>query len=570
MRNNRIRLRAINYFIITLLLFVGSLQAQWQNLPSVTGTHGMVSTASPLASEAAFDVLKNGGNAIDAAIAAAFAIGVVEPDGSGIGGGGCMLVYLEKEKKTFYINFYQKASEKIEEVDWKYGEGDSPKIVLVPGNVAGLTTALKEFGTMELKDIMKYAIEYAENGFPIDKTLATILLDNYELLEKNDELKKAFLPTGFPLMEGETLVQKDLAKTLRIISEKGAKGFYEGEIAKRISEGVTSNGGRITLNDLKNYKAEIGEPIKGSYRGYEVVTANVPQSGVALIETLNMFEFINFKKLGHYTESPMALHLMSESLLRSYADRYYYVGDPKFSDIPVAGLASKVYAFNRFQDIDFFKTDEAGYRKTEPGDPYEFMPAVPDYKETDSEKSGHTTHISVIDKDGNMVALTQTLGTFFGSGYSVAGIIFNDSYSNFSSRVDANKLAPNKTPRSTISPTFLLKDGEPFLAIGTPGGGRIIAALAEIIVNIVDFGMSAESANQAPRFYCQVNDSYLNLEGRFSESMREAMIKKGHNLKIHGDFDLFFGGAQFIIVDKETGKLYGTADARRGGVPMGY
>lgn len=569
MKINRIQ-RITTLVTITLLLFVGSLHAQWQNLPSVTGSNGMVSTAHPLASEAALDVLKNGGNAIDAAVAAAFAIGVVEPDGSGLGGGGCMLVYLEKEKKTFYINFYQKTSEKIEEVNWSYDEGDNPKVVLVPGNVAGLTTALEEYGTMERKDVMKYAIEYAENGFPIDNTLATILLDNYELLEKNEELKKAFLPTGFPLMEGETLVQKELANTLRTIADQGAKGFYEGEIAKRISEGVTSNGGRITLNDLKNYKAEIGKPLKGYYRDYEVVTANVPQSGVALIETLNMFEFINFKNLGHYTESPLALHLMAETLLRTYADRYYYVGDPHFSDIPVEGLTSKVYAFNRFQDIDFYSTDEKGYRETEPGDPNEYVPATPEYKETESEKSGHTTHLSVVDKDGNMVALTQTLGTFFGSGYSVAGIIFNDSYTNFSTRVDANKLAPNKTPRSTISPTILLKDGEPFLAIGTPGGGRIIAAMAEIIVNIVDFGMTAESANQAPRFYCQVNDSYLNLENRFSEPMRAALETKGHELKIHGDFDLFFGGAQFIIVDKENGKLYGTADVRRGGVAMGY
>ena len=569
MKTNRIRFN-INYFIITLVLFVGSLQAQWQNLPSETGTNGMVSTAHPLASEAALDVLKNGGNAIDAAVAAAFAIGVVEPDGSGLGGGGCMLVYLEKEKKTFYINFYQKASEKIEEVDWNRDEGDCAKLVLIPGNVAGLTTALENFGTMELKDVIKYAISYAENGFPVDNTLATILLDNYPLLEKNDETKEAFLPTGFPLMEGETLVQKNLAQTLRTISEQGAKGFYEGEIAKRISENVTDNGGRITLNDLKNYKAEIGEPLKGYYRGYEVLTANVPQSGIALIETLNMFEFINFKKLGHYTESPMALHLMAETLLRSYADRYYYVGDPKFSDIPINGLASKVYAFNRFQDIDFFSTNETGYRKTEAGDPFEYNVASTEYSETDSEKSGHTTHLSVVDRDGNMVALTQTLGTFFGSGFSVGGIIFNDSYTNYSSNVDANKLEPNKTPRSTISPTFLLKDGEPFLAIGTPGGGRIIAALAEIIVNVVDFGMSAESANQAPRFYCQVNDSYLNLENRISEPIREALIGKGHELKIHGDFDLFFGGAQFIIVDKENGKLYGTADARRGGVAMGY
>ncbi len=558
MLNRLLKYRRTLTVLIILLLWQYPLFSQPGKLPSVQGANGMVSTAHPLASEAALQVLKNGGNAVDAAIAAAFTIGVVEPDGSGIGGGGSMLIYMKEKNTSYYIDFYQKASEEVNQIDWKRSEGFNAKTILIPGNVAGLVTAIDNFGTVSLDEVLEDAIRYAEQGFPIDNTLATIILDNFELIDRYKSTRNIFMPGGFPLMEGDVLVQKELANTLRVIAEKGIKGFYEGEVAQKISKSVRNAGGMITLNDLKNYKAEITQPLMGNYRGYDIVTANLPQSGVALIETMNMMENINFKELGHYTESSLALHLMSEIFLRSYADRFDVVGDPKYSEIPVNGLLSKDYANARFRQISNDSTSAKGYRKTEPGNPLDY------------DNSGQTTHISVVDKEGNMVSLTQTLGTFFGSGFSVDGIVFNSSYINFSARIENNKLEPGKTPRSTISPTFLFKDGKPFLCLGTPGGGRIIATLAEIIVNIVDFGMSAESANQAPRFYCQVNDDYLNMEKRISESIRAVLLKKGHNIKVYEDFDLFFGGAQFIIIDRDNNKLYGTADKRRGGVALGY
>jgi gamma-glutamyltranspeptidase / glutathione hydrolase len=558
----------ILFFAVVFSITVSSIFSQPRDLESVTGTNGMVSTAHPLASQTALTILKNGGNAVDAAVGAAFSIGVVEPDGSGIGGGGSMMIYLNDEKKVYYINFYQKASMEVDKLDYKRREdGISAKTALVPGNVAGLTEALEEFGSMNLEDVLDDAIKYAEDGFPVDNTLSGVLLDNIEILQKYPATSKIFLPGGFPLMEGDILKQPELASTLKIIKEDGDEGFYEGEIAEKIVAGITSEGGVITLDDLEDYEPEILEPLVGDYRGYKIYSANAPQSGASIIQSLNMMENIDFKKYGHFTESTATLHLMAETFLRSYADRYYFVGDPNFAELPLDIITSQEYADQRFAEINFDYTLKEGYRKTPAGNPY----GVKENQTVNElEELGHTTHISIVDKNGNMVSLTQTLGTFFGCGYSVEGIIFNSSLINFSSKGDVNQLEPGKTPRSTISPTIIVKDDKPFAAIGTPGGGRIVASLTEIIVNVIDFEMSAESANQAPRFYCQVNDDYLNMENRISEKVRNELEEKGHQLKVYGEFDLYFGGAQFIIVNWDKHKFYGTADKRRGGVALGY
>ena len=568
--------RIVTTGLFAILFIYSFCFAQPRDLKSVEGKNGLVSTAHPLASQAALDILKSDGNAVDAAVAAAFTIGVVEPDGSGLGGGGCMVIYLKKENKAYFINFYHCASKEVNEIDYKRSEGINAKTALVPGAVSGLTTALEKFGTKSIKDVTKDAIKYAAIGFPIDNTLATIILDNLNVLDKYESTKKVFTPGGFPLVEGDTLKQPELASTLKTIAKKGAKGFYEGEIAEEISSGIYKEGGRITLDDLKNYHAQIEEPLYGSYRGYKIISANAPQAGATLIEAMNMMENIDFNKLGYYTESASTMHLMSEVLLRAYADRYYHLGDPNYHDIPINGFLSKEFAKARFADIDIDKTNPAGYRKT-----ISVSPASYDYDRTndkgstpedinDTESSGHTTHISVVDKDGNMVSLTQTLGTFFGCGYSVAGVLFSSGYINFSSKIEVNIVEPGKTPRSTISPTIILKDDKPFMCLGSPGGGRIISTLAEIIVNVIDFGMTAESANQAPRFHLTINEDELSMENRIPQSIRDELIKKGHTIKVFNDFDLFFGGAQFIIADPESGTYYGTADKRRGGVALGY
>ena len=265
---------------------------------------------------------------------------------------------------------------------------------------------------------------------------------------------------------------------------------------------------------------------------------------------------------------------MAETFRHVYADRSAFIEDPRFGYVPVDGLTSKEYAHTRYEDILKELSEPKDYRKTKPGQPENFSVPV-DSSLHENEKAlefdgGHTTHLSVIDKDGSMVSLTQTLGTFFGSGYTCAGVLFNNGMYNFSSSSSLNKKEPNKQPRSAIAPTLILKDNKPFISIGSPGASRIIASVVEVIVNIIDYGMNPEEANFSPRFFCQKFDDHLYLESRIPETVVEELKTKGHNVQVLGSFDLFFGGVQLITVDPETGIYYGSADPRRGGSAIGY
>lgn len=625
-------------FVLLLLvsypIMVGLTQFDQQNIKqSVTSKLGMVATAHPLASKAAYEILQMGGNAIDAAVAAAFAIGVVEPDGSGLGGGGGMVIYLAKERKSFFVNYYQRGSEYIDELEYDPStDRKSAKAILVPGTAAGLIKALENFGTLPLQTVLQPAIELAENGFPIDATLSSIILDNVELLQKYPSTAEVYLRDGFPLMEGDTIKQTELAKTLRKISLDGRAGFYEGEIAEQIVRDVTGEGGMITINDLKNYQAEILQPVQGSYRGHTIISANPPQSGISIIEALNILEKYNIRKLGHFSTSTETAHLLAETLRRVYADRSAYIGDPKYGYVPINGLLSKDYAESRFSDIDLSMSNPPDYRKTKEGNPSAYGRISKENKlveeqisqrkyfnededdegysnkenlddlfdswgkvkknkihtdkksdslinnnydkkevelELEHEFDGHTTHLSIIDKDGNMVSLTQTLGTFFGSGFTSAGVLFNGSMSNYSQNLKINIAEANKQPRSSISPTIILKDDKPFLVLGSPGATRIVATVVQLIINMIDFDMDVEQSNQAPRLFCQKFDDYLHLESRFSKEVQDGLERKGHRLRIYGDYDLYFGGAQIVGMNPVTGEFFGSADLRRGGSAMG-
>ena len=463
--------------------------------------------------------------------------------------------------------------------------------------------------------------------------------------------------------QGDTLRLPELAATLRTIAQQGRKGFYEGAIAEHIVKGVTENGGAMTLNDLKNYEVVIGEPVRGTYRGYEIISADAPQSGASIIQAMNMLENANIKSMGHFTTSTNTAHLMAETMRRVYADRTAFTQDPKFAYIPTQGLISKDYALVRYNDINMAMADPPDYRKTKAGNPmsYDSKPAKrsaaqpekkPEYRERDDvddesaaskretdpfdnwgqkrkaktsessaesekkekgkspeekkeenpekkeiessynesgamasdydfalasenaeqpvlESGGHTTHLSVADKEGNIVSLTQTLGTFFGSGYEVEGVLLNCSLSNFSTTASVNSIEPNKQPRSSIAPTIILKDGKPFMSVGSPGAGRIVATIIQLIVNAIDFGMDAGANNRAPRFFCQKFDDYLHLESNFSDEVKAGLKNKGHNLREHGELDLFFGGAQIIMIDQAMHTFYGSADPRRGGAAIG-
>ena len=545
-----------------------------QPLPA-TGKNGMVATAHPLASEAAIEILKAGGNAVDAAIAAAFAIGVVEPDGSGIGGGGGMLIYLKESNQSFYINYYARASENGSKSGYSGSkDAHTAKAICVPGTVAGLCMAHEKFGSLPLKKILEPAIRYAEEGFEVDATLGRIILDNIETVMADDVTMNNFGVDGFPLMEGDIVIQKDLAETLKLISKKGQKGFYRGKLAKSMVEGIAKRGGVLTLNDFATYEAQLTQPVYGTYRGYDIASANAPQSGLCLIEALNMLENYDLPKAPHYSESAEVLHLMAETERRVYGDRTQYLGDPRETEVPITGLLSKEYAKQQFEKINREKLDPPNYQDIEPGNPYPFNKEELSYAGDDDESmyNGETTHLSVIDKDGNCVAITQTLGLFFGSGQTVNGVLFNCAMTNFSYRNKSsiNYYKDGLQSRSSIMPTIVLKDGNPFLIVGSPGAARIITTVIEVVVNFIDFGMDVEEANLAPRFFVRDSEDYLYMESGINPEVRGKLEEMGHKIMVYDGIDLFFGGVQMVYIDPKTGIYQGSADKRRGGKAIGY
>ncbi len=561
-------------FTLFILVFTGCFSVSIAQ-ESAVSSNGMVATAHPLASRAAIEMLKSGGNAVDAAVAAAFAIGVVEPDGSGLGGGGGMVIYLKERNESYYINYYARASERGSEAGYSGSrDAHTAKAICVPGTVAGLTMAHEKFGTLPLSKILEPAIRYASEGFEIDATLAKLILDNIETIMTDEVTMNIFCEDGFPLMEGDRIVQEELAQTLSIIAEKGRKGFYESELTDSMVRGIAERGGVLTLNDFASYEAQFTTPLHGTYRGYEILAANAPQSGLCLIEALNILENYDLQNAPHYSKSAEILHLMAETQRFVWADRTAYLGDPRIADVPVKGLISKEYATQRYNQINKEKLDPPKYRDVKKGNPHPFSGKgeVLMVEDEISMGDGHTTHLSVIDKDGNCIALTQTLGLFFGSGQTVEGVLFNCAMTNFAYRTKTsiNLFKDGKQSRSSITPAIILKDNNPFLIVGSPGAARIIAAVMEVVINIVDYEMSVSEANLAPRFFVRNSEDYLYLESGIKPEVRTKLEEMGHTLRVYEGIDLFFGGVQMIHINPKDKMYYGSADKRRGGLAIGY
>jgi gamma-glutamyltranspeptidase/glutathione hydrolase len=583
-----IREKLLTLLVVTLIPVVLVAQQVSVGLKgkAAVGKRVMVATAHPLATQAGMEMFQKGGNAVDAAVAAAFAIGVVEPDGSGLGGGGGMLIR-QKDGKSIYINYYGQSSSRVMEVGFVYGkDNQTAKAILIPGTVAGLATALRLCGTLPLSTVLQPAIRYAEKGFPIDETLSKIILDNTALVQNHPATASVYLHDGFPRAEGDTVYQPDLANTMKAIAQQGPAAFYTGPIARALASEVVKCGGMMTVEDLAAYQPTITEPLSTSYRGFAVLSAPPPHSGITVIEALNILQNADLKNLGYYANSAEPFHLLAETVRRAYADRTAFLADPRFESVPIKGLLSLAFARSRFDDINMTAVSPPEYRRTTIGTPLKFeieekKPAPDDSsgkgvgvgfrdpQNVAEPVGGHTTQISVVDGEGNLVSLTQTLGTFFGSGVTASGVLLNNGMSNFASTARVNIVQPNKQPRSSIAPTILLKDGKPFMVVGSPGAARIPATVVTLIVNTVDYGLDAETTNSAPRFLCQRSDQYLSLEARFTNDAQEGMKKKGHQLRLYSDFDLFFGGAQIIMIDS-TGTMHGSADPRRGGTAMGY
>ena len=523
------------------------------------GKNGVVAAANPEASKIGVEVMKKGGNAVDAAVATAFAISVFEPNASGIGGGGFMLIRMAKTGKTVVIDYREKAPAKATPdmfVLDENGKVVNDEITVggkasgVPGTVAGLLTALEKYGTMKRADVMAPAIKHAGEGIIVSKNLEGIIQDNYEKLVKFDAASEVYLKDGLPYEAGDRLVNKDLAATLTKISKEGKKAFYEGEIAKKIADEVQKQGGLMTVEDLKNYTIEEREPVVGKYRDYTIISCPPASSGgTHIVQLLNMVENYDLKAMGDNT--PESWHIWAESMKQAFADRAEYMGDTAYVKVPLKGLTSKEYAKEVVKKIDL---EKAG-KDIKIGDPSKY-------------ESGSTTHFSVMDKDGNMVAVTQTINYFFGSGVVVpgTGIMMNNEMEDFVPQKNMkNSIEGGKRPLSSMSPTLVLDPkNRPLMTIGSPGATRIIPAVALTISNVIDHGMTLQEAINAPRI-AQFQSGKLNAEGRMSFESYNKLQEMGHEINMRGTYDNYFGGVQGIMMDYDTKTLQGGADPRRDG-----
>jgi len=557
------------WLFVTTLFFVGCAPVEIvENTRDARGTHGMVAAAHPQASQVGVDILKAGGNAVDAAVAVGFALGVLEPNASGIGGGGFMLIWLAESRKIIFIDFRDRApgsaTEDMFELDDRGkvkpdSRGFNPVVVggrsvAVPGEVDGLLLALDSFGTMSRTQVMQPAIDHAEKGIPVSTVLAGIISEHYDVLATFPASEKIYLTDGFPKETGEIIFNRDLAKSLRLIADKGPDGFYRGPVAQSIVDAVRADGGIMTMEDLASYEVSIRTPVTGNYRGYEVISASPSSSGgTHVIELLNIMENLDLEDMGF--NSAESIHYWAEAMKLMYADRAEFMADTDFVDVPLKGLTSKQYARSQFARIDGESVTEIQTA----GDPW-------------PTESGSTTHFSVVDAAGNMVACTKTINHFFASGITApgTGILLNDQMDDFDKRPgQANSIAGGKRPLSSMSPTLMLKDGLPFATIGSPGGKRIISTVALLISNLVDYDMDIQAAIDAPRFN-NYEKGGLKIESRIPADIQESLVQKGHELVLKKDFDLYFGGAQGVVIDQDSGQMHGGADPRRDGKASGY
>ena len=531
----------------------------------IYAANGMVATQEEMATRIGLEVLEQGGNAVDAGVAIGFALAVTLPRAGNLGGGGFMMVHSADKNETVAIDFREMAPLGASRDMYLDEDGNAVSkrsrftylAVGVPGTVAGLALATERYGSgkLTLADLIAPAIKLAADGMPVSEDLASSLKARQKRLQKWPESGKIFYKADGSLYQvGETLVQADLAASLQAIAEQGPKAFYEGEIAEKIAADMAANNGLITLNDLKNYKAIIRRPVRGTYRGHEIVSMPPPSSGgVHVVQILNMLEHYPIKQFGHNSAS--TIHRMAEAMKLAYADRSEYLGDPDHADVPIKGLTSKDYAAELVKTIDVSKARSASDIKPNNPIPYE---------------SNETTHYSVMDKDGNVVSTTYTINFSYGTGIVAAGtgILLNNEMDDFSAKPgvpnaygliggDANAVAPRKRPLSSMTPTIVLKDGKPFLITGSPGGSRIITTTLQVIMNVIDHGMNIAEATVAPRIHHQWLPDEIRVEEGLSPDTVALLQAMGHKVVVKRAM----GSTQSIVYLPEG--LYGFSDPRR-------
>ncbi|MDY5095054.1 MAG: gamma-glutamyltransferase [Oscillospiraceae bacterium] len=530
-----------------------------------TSTKAMATASKYEVSQVGAEIMAKGGNAVDAAVAMGFALGVCEPFTSGLGGGGLATIHTA-EGENFFIDFREvaPAAATLDLYVDASGEnnGNTQEGGLasgVPGEVAGLLYLLEHHGTMSREEVMEPAIRIANEGFTVSAYCANAISDAYEKTQKFPEMSKVYLDeNGLPWEEGSVITNPDLGKALQLIADQGADAFYKGEIGEAMVATLAKYDGVMTMDDLAGYEVHELEPVTGDYRGYTVISSPPPSSGgTHLIEILNILE--NFDMASMEVNSAEYVHLFAETFKLAFADRAKYMADTNFVSVPLGGLTSQAYADKRAQDIDL----NVAMEQAAPDDPSP-------YEHTD------TTHFSVADVDGNCVAITKTINYYFGSGVMVDGYGFmmNNQMDDFSTDSESvNKIEPGKKPLSSMSPTVVLKpDGSPFLVLGTPGGSRIFSGVAEVISRVIDSKMDLHTAISVPKIWNCSNKNNLQyeepLKGYEQYALTDETIAKLTEMG-HGELKTTRSGAFQCIMFMDDGTLYGTADPRQDGKAVG-
>ena len=565
--------------LLAAALALCCVEAQAASQPPVAAENGMVVTAQHLATRVGVDVLKDGGNAVDAAVAVGYALAVVYPAAGNIGGGGFMTIQLADGRKTF-LDFREKAplaatANMYLDKDGNVVKGASTYghlAVGVPGTVSGMEYALRKYGTMKRQAVIAPAIKYARDGFVLDQGDIDMFLTSTEDFKKDPASAAIFLNHGAPFQVGQKIVQKDLAQTLKAISDKGEAGFYKGSVGAAIVASSQAGKGIITQADLDQYKTRELKPVECNYRGYGIVSAPPPSSGgVVICEILNVLEGYPLKELGF--RSAQSVHYQIEAMRHAYVDRNSYLGDPDFVKNPLDHLLDKNYAA---QIRAVIAPDKAGVSM-------DIKPGVAPHE------GSNTTHYSIVDKWGNAVSVTYTLNDWFGAKVTAAktGVLLNDEMDDFTSKIgvpnlyglvqgQANAIAPGKRPLSSMSPTIVTKDGKTVMVVGTPGGSRIITAVLHTLINVIDYGMNAQEAVDAPRFHQQWLPETTNVDN-FALSPDTRKILEGWGQKFSGPqpanhLAVILVGAPSLD-GKPVGKnrFYGANDPRRNsGLALGY
>ena len=549
-------------------------------------SHAIVASVHELASRAGVEMLRSGGNAVDAAVATGFALAVVHPQAGNLGGGGFLLLrnatgethfidFREKAPAAATANMYLDAHGNVIPESSKDSSVVGYKSIGVPGTVAGLVYAEKQYGKLSIEKVMAPAIKFARDGFPLAYEDTQDLKDD-EYLAQFPESKRIFLRDGNYYQPGELFKQPELARTLERIA-KDPDEFYHGAMARELAAAIHKGGGLVTAEDLAAYEVKEREPIRGSYRGYDIISAPPPSSGgVALVEILNILEGYDLAKSGN--RSADAIHLEAEAFRRAFYDRADFMGDPDFTKVPVAQLIDKKYAAAWRDSIDPNRASLSTDLK---------RPSFSELERVAQSRSRplairepeNTTHYSVVDAKGNAVSVTTTLNDDFGSRVTAEGMGFllNDEMDDFAVKQGvpniygliqgpANAIGPGKRPLSAMTPTIVVKDGKLFLVLGSPGGPTIITTVANILIGVVDFSLDIEEAVNAPRFHHQWLPDQILVEDRLSPDTMNLLRSKGHKLNV----EHFWGDGECIMIDPKTGERLGASDGRNNGKAVGY